>query len=281
MRILCEAQQSKENMILGWKSACEAAGFGFTIWDPKTKPAFDAFDEIDPYVFIMTDPALTMHRGLLRVLTKRSNSTKTIDGTKSLPAFDSINLRPGIHRPELESDALFIGNYDEQKLTRFLLPIIGKYRLKILGNTIWPVSEYLGSVSIKSLPDLIASTQVCLDVSIGERQTPERIYQYLGLGGIVLSNRCYGITAPNPYYPSESLPCLEVEKEPVEFEETLDYLVHEARMGEGSHWQTQARRGRSVVLSQHTYRHRVAEMFKSVGLEREAGLIMEGAGGWV
>lgn len=280
MRILCELSPHRHNMVIGWKAACEAAGYEFVLWDEKQKPAFDVFDEINPDVFIKTSPLFS--RGTHRALLSRGKSTKTIDGTEWLPGFDYLNLRPGQYRPNLLSEILCIGNYrtdNAHLLEEFVFPLSAKYKLKVLGNKRWPIPEYLGSAPLNMIPDLIASTKICINVSSGGI-APERLFQYLGVGAIVVSNNDHGMRAKNPHHSGESLPCLEVEKEAKGFIETVDYLVNEAKTHtSGSHWMAQAIRGQNEVRRHHTYSHRMADMFQEAGFQREA-MQIRGAGGW-
>lgn len=260
MRILCQVGRERDRAIYdGWRRVFEAAGHTFTLWEPG-KPAFDAFDESAPNLFVETSPR---SRGVQRCLDERL--VPVVDRRDPQPAFDMFLFdRPDSpqYGGSLNCDLAYVGNYRSDKadlLERYVMPLAERFRLKVFGREPWPLNEYLGPVREETLPCIYRSARVCLNVS-GQPRFPERVYQILGVGGVCLSS-------PTPCPGLSVLPVAMAEPDGFH-DEVRDLLEDERRR------RAMSEQGVRMVLGHHTYFHRVAEMLAEVGMFREAEQVM-------
>jgi hypothetical protein len=230
----------------GWRLVFEAVGDTFTLWDADTKPAFDAFDESDPDIFIL---AGEMDKATQKCVDERSPRLKIVDGQRILPGLDTFNYYPGTFRPELECDVVYVGAYRPEKqnlLDKSVLLLCDEFKVKIVGDTPWPVPQYLGAASVATVRDLYASAKFSLCVETDQHPS-ERFFQIVGCKGclclssdIQLLNRCL-----NDY--------------PQFIKSTSHYILKD----------------REAHLNHNTYWHRVAKMMKAAGLPAHSKKILE------
>lgn len=179
MRILCEKSSAKHRyMQEGWRLVFESVGDTFTLWDITNKPPFDAFDESNPDVFIrMSEPSIS----ITKCIHERS-SLRTVDGRIFPPALDTFNYYPGEHKPELECDMAFVGSYTHEK-GKIIIPLCDNYKVKIMGDSPWPVPEYLGRASVETVRNLYKSAKMCICMD----HSSERYYQIVGCQGFLMA----------------------------------------------------------------------------------------------
>lgn len=240
------------SVVRGWENAFKAAGHAVRTWLDNGESAFDAFDDARPDLFVMTrEPA----RAVLRCFAERKHM-KIVDRREFRPAFDATVFRPGRFDPNLACDACFVGDYRAGKrrlLDEHILPLLGRFKVKLFGATTWGVPQYVGPIPDAVLPDLYASARVCLDVS--ESRPGERFYQVAGLGGHLVSNVAVG-GSPSGH----GL-----------FLETVEAAI--SRPEDGLVLQGECHR--HYVLHSETYAHRVARMFREAGMDDEAGRVLD------
>lgn len=233
----------------GWANAMEAGGFPCTTWDEASRPAFDAFDEVRPGLYIALDgfPPAAM-----RCLAGLPN-TVAIDASGVSPAFDPFAFRPGTPRPDLACDVAYWGSYDEGIAERFLVPLCDSgLRVKVFGRGPWPFAQHLGYISDGTIPDLVASASTCLEFT-EDFSCGDRFYTINGLGGISVS--------VHPSWDHTELIYI-----------VGKYLNHYTVEESAS----MRLRQRESMLFGHTYSHRAAAALRRVGLLREADRVMEG-----
>lgn len=253
MRILIQHPKYRHTSIArGWINVFNSLGHESYLWSPE-KPAFDAFDEVKPDVFILTGGAGKVPPKCLKI----NPNLKVIDQTEIEAGLDTHVFRLGEAREEFACDVAFVGSYRPEKqalLNRFVLPLLDRYKVKLFGLGRWCVPQHLGLISDQDLPDLYASARVCLNISEG--RFGERAFQIIGCGGA----------------------CVSYDEGGESFVKTWKFSSVEGLQDRiRSVWGTRKSyllRLRDEVLENHTYYHRVASMFKGIGLDREAEKVL-------
>jgi hypothetical protein len=184
MRVLIQDMPGRHaGVVRGWASAFRHLGHEVAVWG-RGVPAFDAFGDSRPQLFVRTGP----ESPAIRKCVAARPTLLVSDQTAFTPAFDSFRFAPGRFREELACDACYVGSYREEKralLDAHLLPLCGRFRVKIFGEGPWPVPNHLGTIADADLADLYASAGVVLNFSLG--RLSERAYQAVGLGASCLS----------------------------------------------------------------------------------------------
>ena len=173
-------------------------------------------------------------------------------------------------------DVGFVGGYWPYKaksLDKFLIPLchpVGKYKVKIFGNSDWPVVQYLGTIKSKNVSSFFQSATVCPNISEPHSQDfgydiIERPFKILMSGGFCISD--YVESMANDVFTNEEIIFA---KTPEEFETLIEYYVNnpDERM---KHIEA----GYNSVMSKHTYYHRMAKMFEELEMPEEAEKCME------
>lgn len=182
-------------------------------------------------------------------------------------AGDTFQYWKGEFDENLQSDIAFVGGYWEYKsinLHKYLFPLLNtKLNIKIFGNKIWPVHQYLGEIETKKVKHIFASAKVCPNISESHStdlgfDLVERPYKVLLAGSCCVSD--YVESIKNVF--DDTVP---TGKTPEEFRELVEYYVNNEKER-----QDLIDRGRDKVLSKHTYFHRVADMLFHLGLEEES-----------
>lgn len=109
------------------------------------------------------------------------------------------NLRPaadcppdfpgGKVRPELACDVAVVGDY-KPEYDEWVLPLVGRARLKVFGHSRWPVPHHMGHLPAGEIPDLYRSANFVLDLE----GSPSRVLAVWASGGCPLSVRDWGVT---------------------------------------------------------------------------------------
>lgn len=187
-----------------------------------------------------------------------------------LNAADTFVYLNGTFRPELACDVGFVGGYwgyKAQNLNRYILPLChrnGDLRVKVFGNSVWPVSQYLGSISDQDSRDLFASATVCPNVSEPHStdlgwDVIERVFKVPVAGGLVVSDY---VEEARDLFTEEELP---MARNPADFEKLVRYAIEDGRFRS----KTKANMKTKVLLSE-TYWERVADFFTHLGMVGEA-----------
>ena len=178
---------------------------------------------------------------------------------------DYIN---GKKTKEFESDIVFIGGYWNQKskvINKYLIPLCNdfRYKIKIFGNAPWPVPQYCGYVQNELVRDILASATICPQLHEPHSQefgfdVSERTFK-------LLSNKCFVIS---DYVEGLNLifgDKIVMTKSPEEFRERIDYFIKnpDERI-------PYIEQGYKEVINNHTYFHRVRDIFNNLGLTSHA-----------
>tara|TARA_R100001163_G_C5066508_1_gene204976 strand:+ start:2975 stop:4021 length:1047 start_codon:yes stop_codon:yes gene_type:complete len=323
---------------LGWAKVFQAIGHQVVIWDISTKSAYDAFDEVEPDIFM--GQTYNLDRSLFNCIKERpemkvvmrasdwGDMQNEID-TDRYPILvankeESIwveRLKRECDKPDfvhnhyhdkwmkathnrwemigvkvvsmmhgadvfdyagsgvidnLKSDVTFIGGYWPYKAERLdpymirLCNPVGKFNIKIFGGSSWPVVQYCGHISNENVKHAFRSSLVCPNVSEPHSQDfgydiIERPFKILMSGGFCISD--YVESMANDVFTNEELVFA---KTPEEFEKLVSYYVNnpEERL-------PYIQRGYESVLRNHTYFHRIADLFNELQMPEQAEKCLE------
>lgn len=165
MKILVQAV--KDNHLYGFKSLFEAKRHQWVWWEENHTSAFDAFDELQPDLFIgcgspsrAIQKCLQSYRTRTRAIFQVGPYTYSI-GEHELYFPFLVNQdvhKPGTPNPKLVCD---IGCCESPHpyLINMCHPL-GKFNIKILGDERWPVPQYLGKAQWSELVQLYQSSTI-------------------------------------------------------------------------------------------------------------------------
>jgi hypothetical protein len=181
-----------------------------------------------------------------------------------LLASDVYDYTRGKKVPEFESDICFIGGYWPYKadvLNPYLINLCydTDYKIKIFGNSHWPVVQYCGSIENNMTKHVTASATICpclhephagkfgFDIS-------ERIYKLLSNKCFVISNYVEGIDKLF----NDSIVLVD---DPESFKEKVKYFIENPEKR-----QPYIDNGYNKVINNHTYFDRVIQIFDTLGI---------------
>lgn len=198
-------------------------------------------------------------------------NTLGIDFIEGLPAADIFNYREVEAREELQCDVGFVGGYWPYKarnLDKYLLPLcypVGKYNVKIFGNQPWPVPQYLGAASDKTVEALFASSTICPNISEPHAndfgfEINERVFKLAASKAFIINDKIDSLTA-DVFKNGE----LVVADDPEHFHDMVHQFIINPQLRE-----PHIEACYNTVMENHTYCHRIANMWKKMGNEEEA-----------
>jgi hypothetical protein len=187
-------------------------------------------------------------------------------------ACDLFSYSGGKLDPQLKCDASIVSGwwpYKSINLGPYILPLlnpVGKYNIKIFGNQgNWGMAaQFLGYLPEHRAKDLFTSSLITLNIQEPHATTfghelNERFYKG-GLEGFIVSD--YVASVEEDIF---GLNCIEMAKTPQEFHEKVDYFVKNPDKRLPYMANT-----RKKILGEHTYFHRVRDMFQLIGFHQEA-----------
>lgn len=189
------------------------------------------------------------------------------------PALDVVDYVGGVKMDEFECDIIHISGYwgyKSQVINEYFLPLLSESNLKIklFGNRPWPGPAYMGTLDTKYVKHAFKSAK--LNINIGEPhalledgvEVNEKVFKLLGGKNQVLST-AEGSLMRNFFNSGE----IEYGKTPKEFQEKARAIV-------AGDLTVDTTKGYDVVMSKHTYFHRVSSLFSYLGLEQESEHVM-------
>lgn len=189
---------------------------------------------------------------------------KGIPAYEDLLAADIYDYTNGQFRKEFQSDITFIGGYwgyKAQTFNKYLIPLCNefKYKIKIFGNSHWPVPQYCGYVQNELVKDILASAIVCPNLS--EPHSSVFGFDIIERPFKLLANKCFMIS---DYVEGMNLVFgdkVVMAKTPEEFREKLDHFIKnpDERL-------EYIGCGYNEVIGKHTYFHRVRDIFRHLNL---------------
>lgn len=248
-------------------------------WNPASKPAFDMFDELKPDLVLcdgQTAPSMSK-------VIKEYGTKLIICGSMPPHGLEPDLILFSEQVPEMiikhcEYPSLAIknaadiskyrnGKFSEDKSTEILYyasqkepqnneaSILGllsglKWQFKIIGYR-RPLLQYVGRTSVYETADFFASAKITIDINSAQQ------YDVAAQSGFCISNK------------SGLFPHIE-EFSPEEWEDTIEVAMQdEHKRGVVS---SQAH---EEVIANHTYFHRLAEVFEKLGWNDEQQLTLE------
>lgn len=190
---------------------------------------------------------------------------------------DTFSYLGAVEKEEYKSDISFIGGrwpFKAKNIDRLLLPLCefpSKYKIKIFGNTPWPVNQYLGQIHDDEVKHVFKSAIVCPNISEPHSyiysDLVERLWKIPLSDGLVVSDKAcdlYNIFA-NGY------DCLcPTFDSPKELSELVDYYNKEFEIRQHLIWKQ-----KRCILNHGTYFHRCSKMFFELDLFDESKKILD------
>lgn len=243
MRILVyDADESRQGIV----GALRALGHQVSSYGPD-KPHFDAFDEVEPDLYLCGNLIP------LKCLKERPK-LKLYDLSTMMPAANIANV--GRFDPTMASDVVHVGDYDEEMFERVVLPLSEMgLRLKIFGMG-WNIPEAVGMLRPERVQDAYKSSIITL--YLGKPTVTESLLNILASGSLCVSvPLADDVVQDGRHFVS---PPMDMISDAVEL-----YLKRES---EGTR-KLITDRAREYVLCNHTYFHRAADIFRSLKLNKE------------
>jgi len=188
-----------------------------------------------------------------------------------LSAADIFAYYGGTNVPELASELCFVGGYWGYKskvLDKWLLPLCnsGKYRVKIFGNSPWPIPQYCGHLRNDLVKHAFASARICPNLhephsQIYGHDIVERPYKLLSNKCFIVSDYVEGLAKLDLAIP--------MAKTPEEFESLISYYLKNPNAANFAMIE-----GHKKVMQNHTYFSRVAEIFTRLNLPDQASHVL-------
>lgn len=187
-------------------------------------------------------------------------------------AADIFDFTNGEYVSEFRSDVTFIGGYWPYKATnidKYILPLCKNfdYSIKIFGNSQWPVPQYCGFAQEGMEKHILASATVCPQIhephsNVYGFDMSERTFKLLSNKCFVISDYVEGL---NKLFGNDLL----MAKTPEEFHELVKYYVRHPE--ERVKYITN---GYNTVINNHTYFHRIHDIFVNLGLHQHANHVI-------
>jgi hypothetical protein len=251
MKILIEQLAARD----GFLAVLKRLGHSTLVYDPETKPAFDAFDEFSPDIYVGLDGVdRTCYRAVDKCL-KEYRRTKHFFATDDyLCAADSLASIDSKIESQLKTDVVFIGDHSPA-FDKYITLLTGTpVKLKIFGRG-WGIPEAVGGLAPNRVGNALSSAEIALNL-VGPDMSPY-LYQ-------ILISGTYCVSVPLDHSPTISFGCVSSPKQLIEsVAKMLDKKYAKLRIDTG----LMARRD---VMMSNTYFHRVATMFERLGLKTEA-----------
>ena len=178
----------------------------------------------------------------------------------------------GRNIPNLRSEVVFIGGYwpyKAQTLDKYLIPICNKHNVKIFGNSQWPVPQYCGYIDNDTANDILSSSIICPNLSEPHSQVfgydvIERPFKLLANSCFVISDYVEGLSK---LFDNDEIVFAHT---PEEFHKLVSHYVKypNERI-------PYTIRGFQRVIKEHTYFHRVSQIFERLGYEDESQKCLE------
>jgi len=193
---------------------------------------------------------------------------KLVEG---LPAADTFNHTIEQKTKELECDIGFVGGYWKYKaieLDKYILPLcyyVNRYNIKIFGNQPWPVPQFMGLCSNKTANKLFSSATICPNIS----EPHAREF------GFEVNERFFKLAACKAFQISPKLESAEQDifnnneivfvDSPDDFFDQVHNFVTNPDLR-----QPFIDSAYNTVIKNHTYIHRVRDMWETLGFKEEA-----------
>ena len=259
----------------GIYNALHQAGYDVIDWNPNQKSLFDLFEENKPELFIgdksqlswpfircvegyqtptllfrqkFTVSALTTDQSLSSPYIKYFGPTEQSDGLLLYPAADVTLLQENLKN--YNSDVSYIGNYTDNAKKYIELFSNQNIKSMVFGYTSWPIAQYLGSILDTNICSVYKNSLVCPHLG----NVSSRPYQILASDGF-----CVSINS------IPDLPEIPVCYDLIKFVKQIKSKEADRKLA-----------GKAKVLANHTYHHRLYDIFNFLDMPDQAYNIMKG-----
>ncbi len=183
-----------------------------------------------------------------------------------LSAADIFEFTGGIHKSEFECDLGFVGGkwgYKAQTLDKWMVPLFREnLNIKIFGNQSWGVPQYCGFLPDGEVKHFLASARIC--PNIREPHSQEFGYDIIERPYKLAANKCF-VISDYVEGSTEVFKHMVHADSPEKFKESIYYYLEKPderkEIVEACY---------NDVIEEHTYFHRVAEIFSRLNLPIEA-----------
>jgi hypothetical protein len=181
-----------------------------------------------------------------------------------LSAADVFKYAGGKQKSEFQCDISFVGGYHALKsdlLNKYFIPLCqDDYRVKVFGNSHWPIHQYCGPIPEHEVKNLYVSSKICPNVSVLSSQRYgfdiiERPYFLLFCKAFMVTDYVEGLKRlfPNGGFVMASTP--------EEYAQQIEYYLDKPEER-----QKIANIGYEEVKEKHTYFERVAQILEELNL---------------
>lgn len=178
---------------------------------------------------------------------------------------DILNYSNGAIKEELKCDISMISGYWPYKainLKPYIFPLCNqnKLNIKIFGNGVWPVGQYLGTLSEDNVKNLFVSSKINLNIHEPHStkfhyDVNERIFKILACGGFLIGDYV-GSIEKNYFKDNETV----MAKNPTEFHDLIHYYLENP-----DERQKIASAGQKKTLYNYTYFQQCEKLFYGIG----------------
>jgi len=185
---------------------------------------------------------------------------------------DLFDFHNGSYNNIYESDICFIGGrwgYKAKNLDPYLVKLCHPkydYNIKIFGNQNWGIPNYCGFINDEDAKHALSSSKICPNIS--EPHSNEYGYDIVERPFKLLSNKCF-VISDHVQDLEDIIKGIVYVKSPEEFKEKIDYYLNNEEERSSI-----ANLGYSEVMNNHTYFHRIANIFTNINLQHEADHVM-------
>ena len=183
-------------------------------------------------------------------------------------AADIFTFTNGQVLPEFKCDIAFTGGYwpyKAQVLDKYLMPICKEdvYNIKIFGNSKWPTKCYCGFVPDWCIRHAFKSATIC--PNLHEPHSQVFGYDIIERPFKLLSNKCF-VVSDNVSGLKQLIPDgIVYADNPEAFREIIEHYIRNPEDRE-----KYIKNGYDNVMENHTYFHRIHEMFMRLNMLEEA-----------
>lgn len=186
---------------------------------------------------------------------------------------DIFDYTNGERMEHLVSNLSFIGGYWSYKaetINKYLIPLCNekKYTIKIFGNSHWPVVQYCGFLQNEYVKHAMKSADICINLS--EPHSQVYGFDIIEKPFKLLSNKCFVISDYVEGLHKLFGENLVMAKTPEEFKKLVDHYLKNP-----DERQPFIDTGYKEVMNNHTYFHRVRDIFNNLNLEHYGRKTME------
>lgn len=186
-------------------------------------------------------------------------------------AADVCVFNKGKQDEQLKCDVSFVGGYWKykgQNLDKYISPLcspVGKYNIKIFGNQKWSVPQYLGGIPDNKIKDLYTSSLICPNVSEPHSiefgfDIVERPFKILSSGGFLVMDDVRDFKA--------------IFGDTVRYYHSYTELVEIIKYYKANPDRRNFEEAKKIVLHNHTYHHRMANLLMKLGFQNEATKVL-------